>query len=122
MAAPAIIGDSSQPRRTWRSVAPDLVALAVGLAVPLAMSSSAWGVLQRLMFLTAACWYGREAWNAPDETVQDRALTLLGCALARRALPTSSQTAYVRRHDQCRVDATARLRLGGMTCVGSTSS
>jgi Protein of unknown function (DUF998) len=50
-------------RRDWRAMAPDLVALAVGLSVPFTMSTGAWGVFQRLMFLTAACWYGREAWT-----------------------------------------------------------
>ncbi len=45
-----------------RAAVPDLVALAVAIAVPPLMSSSAWGVLQRVMFVTAAAWYGREAW------------------------------------------------------------
>ena len=47
-----------------REAVPDLVALAVAVIVPLTMSTSVWGILQRLMFLTAACWYGREAWLA----------------------------------------------------------
>lgn len=48
--------------RSWRAVAPDLAALAIALMVLLAMSSGVWGVLQRVMFVTAACWYGRESW------------------------------------------------------------
>ncbi len=53
-----LIGRSA---RTVRNSWPDAVALAVALAVPLMMSTTVWGALQRLMFLTAACWYGREA-------------------------------------------------------------
>jgi hypothetical protein len=44
-----------------RAALPDLAALAVAVAVPMTMSTSLWGILQRLMFLTAACWYAREA-------------------------------------------------------------
>jgi hypothetical protein len=43
---------------------PDLIAIAVTTAIPLMMSIGIWGVLQRVMFLTAAIWYGREAWLA----------------------------------------------------------
>lgn len=54
-------------RRWHRSIPaalPDWVALLVAVAVPLASASGVWGLLQRLMFLTAAAWYAREAWNA----------------------------------------------------------
>lgn len=54
--------------RTVRAASPDLVALVIALVVPLLMSSSAWGVLQRLMFLTAGAWYGREAWLSLNRT------------------------------------------------------
>lgn len=47
-----------------RAAVPDLVALAVAVVVPLMMWTGVWGILQRLMFLTALCWYGREAWLA----------------------------------------------------------
>ncbi len=47
-----------------RAALPDLAALAVAVVVPMTMSTQVWGVLQRLMFATAACWYGREAWLA----------------------------------------------------------
>ena len=47
-----------------RAAVPDLAALAVAVVVPMTMSTGVWGILQRLMFLTAACWYGREAWLA----------------------------------------------------------
>lgn len=57
----------SRRRRSWRTMAQDLVALSVALSVPLTMSTAAWGVFQRLMFFTAACWYGLEAWSAIDE-------------------------------------------------------
>lgn len=46
--------------RTRLTVAGDAAALAVTLVVPLLMGSSVWGVLQRLMFLTAAVWYAAE--------------------------------------------------------------
>ena len=50
---------------------PDWVAFLVTLTVPLAMDTHIWGVLQRVMFLTAALWYGQEAWltvNAPSSS------------------------------------------------------
>lgn len=40
----------------------DWLAVAVAATVPLGMSTSIWGLLQRAMFTTAAVWYGREAW------------------------------------------------------------
>jgi len=43
---------------------PDLLAIAITTTMPLMMSAGIWGVLQRMMFLTAAIWYGREAWSA----------------------------------------------------------
>ena len=46
---------------SFRTVAPDIVALAITATVMLLLSSSVWGVLQRLIFLTAAVWYAREA-------------------------------------------------------------
>jgi hypothetical protein len=48
--------------RTVRGALPDLAAIAITSAVPLTISTSIWGLLQRAMFLTAALWYGREAW------------------------------------------------------------
>jgi hypothetical protein len=50
-----------------RAAAPDLVALTVAVVAPLTMSPvdrRVWGILQRLIFLAAASWYGREAWLA----------------------------------------------------------
>lgn len=38
----------------------DLVVLTVAIIVPMWMSSSIWGVMQRSMFAVAAWWYGRE--------------------------------------------------------------
>ena len=40
---------------------PDIAALVNTVSVPLFMATDVWGVLQRLMFLTAAAWYAREA-------------------------------------------------------------
>ncbi len=44
-----------------RAALPDIAALVITISVPLFMSTDVWGVLQRLMFLTAAAWYAREA-------------------------------------------------------------
>ena len=49
--------------RSIRNALPDWIALAVTITVPLAMDTDIWGVLQRTMFLTAALWYGHEAWQ-----------------------------------------------------------
>ncbi len=49
--------------RRYRSVydaIPDLAALAITISIPLFMSSDIWGILQRMMFVTAGAWYGRE--------------------------------------------------------------
>ncbi len=46
---------------SWRSTLPDLLVLLIAAVVPLAMESGVWGILQRVMFLAAACWYAREA-------------------------------------------------------------
>ncbi|MGB7980567.1 MAG: DUF998 domain-containing protein [Candidatus Nanopelagicales bacterium] len=43
--------------RTRASLVGDVSALLIASTVPLLMDSSYWGVLQRLMFLTAAIWY-----------------------------------------------------------------
>ncbi len=43
-----------------RQALPDLAAIVVTSSIPLTMSSDVWGILQRLMFVTAALWYGRE--------------------------------------------------------------
>jgi hypothetical protein len=48
-------------QRSLTAALPDWVALIVTTLVPLAMSTAVWGLLQRLMFVTAAAWYGREA-------------------------------------------------------------
>lgn len=57
-----------------RAAAPDLTALVIASAVPLLMASNIWGVLQRVMFVTAGAWYGREAWlarQAPGHPAQE---------------------------------------------------
>ena len=46
--------------RTRASAAGDIVALLVTGTIPLLMGAPIWGLLQRLMFLTAATWYGAE--------------------------------------------------------------
>lgn len=46
--------------RTRRRLVADGAALAVTGTVPLLMDSTVWGVLQRLMFLTAAAWFAGE--------------------------------------------------------------
>jgi uncharacterized membrane protein len=56
-----VVAALTRTHRAARTVLPDMTAIIIAVAVPLMMSSSAWGVLQRLMFLTAACWYAREA-------------------------------------------------------------
>ena len=49
--------------RTAIALSGDLAALVVAAVVPLLMDTGVWGVLQRLMFLTAAAWYAAEAWR-----------------------------------------------------------
>lgn len=49
--------------RTPITLGADVAALIVASAIPLFMDSGVWGVLQRLMFLTAAAWYGAETWR-----------------------------------------------------------
>ena len=44
-----------------RAALPDLVVIVIATAIPLMMSFNIWGLLQRVMFVTAAVWYGREA-------------------------------------------------------------
>ncbi len=46
--------------RTRASTVGDVAALVVASTVPLLMATAYWGVLQRLMFLTAAVWYALE--------------------------------------------------------------
>jgi len=50
--------------RSVRAALPDWVALVVTATVPLTASTGVWGLLQRVMFVVAACWYAREAWLA----------------------------------------------------------
>ena len=50
--------------RSFRGAIPDWVAFLVAAIVPLTAATSVWGVLQRLMFVTAVAWYAREAWRA----------------------------------------------------------
>ncbi|MGB3684913.1 MAG: DUF998 domain-containing protein [Ornithinimicrobium sp.] len=50
---------------SWRRAAPDGAVLLVTVTVPLLMDSSVWGILQRVMFLAAACWYAGEALSHP---------------------------------------------------------
>ncbi len=47
--------------RSASAALPDWVVLAVAAGVSMSMSASIWGLLQRLMFVTAIAWYGREA-------------------------------------------------------------
>ena len=49
----------------------DWAALLVTMVVPLTMSTGIWGLLQRIMFLSAGAWYGREAWLA-DHRIRER--------------------------------------------------
>ena len=58
--------------RSAMAALPDWVALIVTLSVPLFMSSNIWGLLQRVMFVTAAAWYGREAWLDASRTGVER--------------------------------------------------
>lgn len=48
---------------------PDILAIVVTTTIPLMMWADIWGLLQRAMFVTAAIWYGHEAWLArpPEE-------------------------------------------------------
>lgn len=61
-------------QRSPKAAAPDWVAFLVTLTIPLAMDSDIWGLLQRLMFLTAALWYGRETWSAPSTSAGEPAV------------------------------------------------
>lgn len=54
-------------RSAWAAL-PDWVAVLVAATVPWTMSTGVWGVLQRVMFVTAAAWYAREAWLAGQGT------------------------------------------------------
>lgn len=54
-----------------RQAIPDVVAIVITSSIPLMMSSSIWGLLQRLMFITAAAWYSREAWTADRTPLPD---------------------------------------------------
>jgi len=49
----------------------DIIAVIASIALPLGMawSDSSAGLLQRLMFLIAYAWYGREAWNSVPSTI-----------------------------------------------------
>lgn len=74
-----IVGVVSVAVRRWldhrQVVALDVVALGVSIGVPLAMSTGIWGLLQRLMFVTAAIWYGREAVAPPEGSERILAVT-----------------------------------------------
>ena len=61
----------SRPRGRWAALG-DVAALMVAITVPLLMSTSVWGVLQRLMFLTAAAWYAAEVVRHADRSSVDR--------------------------------------------------
>ena len=52
---------------TARAALPDIAAIIIPSAVSLTMSTSIWGLLQRIMFVTAAAWYTREAILASRE-------------------------------------------------------
>jgi hypothetical protein len=60
--------------RQLRAALPDLVPLAVTIIVPMLMSTSIWGVMQRSMFIVAACWYGRESLSNDDPGAQPELL------------------------------------------------
>ncbi len=62
----------SRRPRTAIALTGDVTALVVAAAVPLFMDSGIWGVLQRLMFLTAASWYAAEAWRGRPAPSQAR--------------------------------------------------
>jgi hypothetical protein len=51
--------------RTRARTAADVAALLITGTVPLLMDTPVWGILQRLMFLTAATWYAAEVWPLP---------------------------------------------------------
>lgn len=51
-------------QRSIKAAIPDWVAFLVAAVVPLTGSTSMWGAFQRLMFLTTALWFIREAWRA----------------------------------------------------------
>jgi hypothetical protein len=57
--------------RSIRAAIPDWVALVVAAAVPLFGATDVWGLLQRIMFTTAAAWYARESWLEPDDERRD---------------------------------------------------
>ncbi len=46
--------------RTRASVLGDVAALLITCTIPFLMAAPVWGVLQRLMFFTAAAWYASE--------------------------------------------------------------
>jgi hypothetical protein len=58
--------------RSIRAAAPDVIVFAVTLIIPLFMDTSIWGVLQRVMFVVAAIWYGSEAMASVPRTRPER--------------------------------------------------
>ncbi len=52
----------------WAAL-PDIAAATIPALVSLAMSSPVWGLLQRIMFITAAAWYAREALHPPPRSM-----------------------------------------------------
>lgn len=52
--------------RTRARTAGDIAALVVSGTIPLVMATPTWGLLQRLMFLTAATWYAGEVLSHAD--------------------------------------------------------
>ncbi len=48
-----------RPRTRARTTG-DITVILVAVTIPLLMATPIWGLLQRLMFLTAACWYASE--------------------------------------------------------------
>lgn len=43
-----------------RAAFPDIAVIMIASVIPLTTSTDIWGLLQRIMFLTAAAWYARE--------------------------------------------------------------
>ncbi len=43
-----------------RAAFPGIAVIAIASGIPLTTSTDIWGLLQRIMFLTAAAWYARE--------------------------------------------------------------
>ena len=100
-----------RPRTRARALG-DVAALMVTLTVPLLMATPVWGVLQRLMFFTAAAWYASEVRR---QAVFDRARSGAPLRLAGSTGGVVTQVGFVRMPEARNWVAGERNDAGGLT-------